>query len=316
MVLNKYVIAVSGGVDSVVLLDMIVTGRLKLVDGVWQQSEPKYQVQTTDSQFIVAHFDHGIREESGDDARFVEQLAEYHGLPFEKGSAELGFGASEDRARRERYFYLRQVCKKYNAPTIVTAHHQDDLVETVIINLIRGTGWRGLASLESTPVISRPLLGINKNDILSYAKRYNLQWVEDSTNINQLYLRNYIRHTVVPAAVKTDSEFSSKMSEIVTTMQNLKKEIDSEASAVLTQAHISEDYFVYSRHKLTMWPEVVAREVIYRTLISIDPDWHPTMQHIKKTLHFAKTAHVGKTLRVSKKLIIESKKRHVEFKKY
>ncbi len=310
------IVAVSGGVDSVVLLDMLVTGRLRMVDGFWQNSEPKYQIPDDDTQFIVAHFDHGIRKESGQDALFVEELARYHDLSFEKGSAELGAGASEDRARQERYNYLRQVCKKHNAPTIVTAHHQDDLVETAIINLVRGTGWRGLASLESTPTISRPLLGMNKNNILNYAKRYNLQWVEDSSNTNQLYLRNYIRHTVVPSAAKSDPEFSSKMSEIVTAMQNLKREIDSEVSTVLEQAQVSEDYFVYSRHKLTMWPEVVAREVIYRTLISIDPDWHPTMQHIQKTLHFAKTAHVGKTLRVSKKLIIESKKQHVEFKKY
>ena len=133
----RYVVAVSGGVDSVVLLDMVA-----------QEVAPQ--------RLIVAHFDHGIRPESADDAAFVKSLAKQYGLTFETKREELGANASEELAREHRYAFLRDVAKRYSA-TIMTAHHADDIIETIAINMTRGTGWRGLAVLDS-PGIERPLL--------------------------------------------------------------------------------------------------------------------------------------------------------------
>jgi len=167
---KKYVIAVSGGVDSVVLLHMLTR-----LPGV---------------ELVVAHFDHGIRDDSSSDALFVANLARKYDLPFESKREELGKGASEDQARTRRYEFLRNVAQKHKAK-IVTAHHADDAVETVAINLTRGTGWRGLAVLDSE--IIRPLLDMSKHDILDYAKKHQLDWREDSTNASDDYLRNRIR---------------------------------------------------------------------------------------------------------------------------
>ncbi|HEY8992363.1 MAG TPA: tRNA lysidine(34) synthetase TilS [Candidatus Microsaccharimonas sp.] len=166
-----YVVAVSGGVDSVSLLHMLS--------------------ETTDHEIIVAHFDHGIRDDSSDDAAFVGSLAAKYGFPFETLREELGSNASEETARNRRYAFLRSLAKKYDG-RIVTAHHADDVVETIAINFHRGTGWRGLAVLDSD--ILRPLLHLSKADLLEYAQQRSLNWREDSTNAGSAYLRNRLRH--------------------------------------------------------------------------------------------------------------------------
>ncbi len=175
-----YVVAVSGGVDSVVLLDLLC-------------KKPGLHL-------IVAHIDHGIRPDSWQDHKQVHSIAMSHNIPFELEEANLGKGVSEETARQVRYNFLRHVRKKYNARSILTAHHQDDLLETAIINLLRGTGWRGLSSLRSTADIQRPLLGVPKADLVAYARQHNLKWREDFTNLDTHYLRNYVRHTVLSRA--------------------------------------------------------------------------------------------------------------------
>lgn len=168
--MTTYIVAVSGGVDSVSLLHMLhqVGGR----------------------RIVVAHFDHGIRPDSAEDAHFVKRLAHRYGYPYETARVELGPGASEDRARWHRYQFLKWVAEKHNG-TIVTAHHADDVVETAAINLHRGTGWRGLATHSAN--VARPLLHYTKAELLAYAKRHNLEWREDSTNQDETYLRNRLR---------------------------------------------------------------------------------------------------------------------------
>ena len=169
--MDKYVVAVSGGVDSVVLLDIL-------------SKQP-------DLELIVAHFDHGVRFDSGIDAIFVAGLAKKYGLKFELKREELGPDVSEDVARTRRYDFLRSVAKKHNAQ-LVTAHHADDVIETIAINLLRGTGWRGLAVLDSDVV--RLLTGVKKSEIIDYANDHKLMWHDDSTNFENKYLRNRVRH--------------------------------------------------------------------------------------------------------------------------
>lgn len=171
------VAAVSGGVDSVVMLHQLVQ----------QKQRP-----------TVAHFDHGIREDSGADARFVEGLAQKYNLPFELGQAKLGPKASEEAARKARHAFLHSVRKKHQTEQIATAHHHEDVIETAIINLLRGTGRRGMSSLQYTTLYSRPLIKWSKKQIYEYATEHRLEWVEDPTNVSDTYLRNRVRHRLVP----------------------------------------------------------------------------------------------------------------------
>lgn len=174
---GKYIVAVSGGVDSVVLLDLLVKQK--------------------DLDLVVAHFDHGIRKTSAKDREFVEKLSGQYALPFEYGTAKLGAGASEEQARKARYEFLQDTRKKCGADAIITAHHQDDVIETICINLLRGTGRMGLSSLTSREDIARPLLEVPKAQLVAYAQHHDLQWREDETNQNTDYLRNWLRHKIL-----------------------------------------------------------------------------------------------------------------------
>lgn len=200
-------VAVSGGVDSAALLHMLVqqldSGLVGLLDSK-MATIPSSHHPTM--QLIVAHFDHGVRSGSEQDRIFVSDLADKYGLKFEYAEGELGERASEATARTARYEFLRSVVKKHNARAIVTAHHQDDVLETAIINIIRGTGRKGLNSLSDRSDIRRPWLAVSKNEILAYAKSNKLAWREDSTNTDVKYLRNYVRHRIVPRLNPADRQ--------------------------------------------------------------------------------------------------------------
>lgn len=175
----KKILAVSGGIDSVVLLHL------------FKDEDP-----------IVAHFDHGIRPNSRDDAAFVRSLAQKYGLRFELGQAKLGDKCGEAEARSRRYAFLGDLSKKNDA-TVCVAHHADDVLESIAINLIRGTGWRGIAPMNASG-IERPLLKWRKSDIYRYASEHDLSFRQDQTNTEGDYLRNRVREKMrdVPESTK------------------------------------------------------------------------------------------------------------------
>jgi tRNA(Ile)-lysidine synthetase-like protein len=204
----KYIVAVSGGVDSMVLLD-VLTGQTGL-------------------ELIVAHFNHGIRDDADEDEQLVRETAATKNLPYIYDKVRLGASASEDAARKARYDFLRRVAKDQHA-TIITAHHQDDLLETTILNLLRGTGRRGLSSLQSSEVM-RPLLDISKEEILAYARAHSLAWREDSTNADERYARNYVRQKIAP---RLGAEGRQRLLEIIAQSKMLNDEIEANLGGVL-----------------------------------------------------------------------------------
>ena len=182
--MKKIVVAVSGGVDSIVLLDFL--------RNFFEKKNGKDWVR---KNLIIAHFEHGIRgKESEDDLEFVRELAKKYDLRFEFECGNLGKNSSEEKARKARYIFLRKIAKRENA-IIFTAHHKNDLAETFALNLARGGGWRAVACFDS-PGIERPFLRFSKLEILKIAKRRGLIWREDSTNFSQKYARNRIRKTL------------------------------------------------------------------------------------------------------------------------
>jgi len=224
--MNRYVLAISGGVDSVVLLDMFATGKISTI----------YHLPTTNYQIIVAHFDHGIRDDSAEDAKFVGELAKKYGLKYETKREELGKDASEELARNRRYQFLRSVAKKYDAQ-LVTAHHSDDVIESVAINLSRGTGWRGLAVMDSDVV--RPLWNMSKDEIISYAKVNKLKWHEDSTNASDKYLRNRVRQKLL----KLDDDSKRQLLSLWMQQKNTKMRIEQELGATFNSQNVYSRYF-------------------------------------------------------------------------
>lgn len=271
---GKYVIAVSGGVDSIVLLDVLTKNR--------------------NPELVVAHFDHGIRSDSADDELFVRQLASSLNLPYETERIQLGSYASEAEARDRRYVFLHRVAKKHSAQAIITAHHQDDIIETLFINLVRGTGRRGASSLQSTKSIYRPLLDVPKSEIYYYAKQHKLNWREDSTNTNQHYLRNNIRHKVV-ASMTTEQR--RKALACIKQMHTINNSIEKELNALLHRG-LHKGKLVLNRSWFSLLPHEVAQEVAYILLRDVGAkDIDKKM--IDRTVVAIKTMRPGKMLQVA-----------------
>lgn len=189
------VAAVSGGVDSVMMLDAL------------QRLAPDLGLT-----IVVAHANHNLRsEESDNDARFVEELCKEYSLPFStcsldvKGHAHATGMGIEASARTLRYEFLEQVASTYKAAFVAVGHNADDAAETFVAHIARGSGIDGLTShrpsrrLNNTVMLIRPILGLQRNAIVEYAHTNGLQWREDSSNAEQHYQRNAIRHEVMPA---------------------------------------------------------------------------------------------------------------------
>lgn len=259
----RYLVAVSGGIDSVVLLDQLV--------------------KQGGHELIVAHFDHGVRDDSDADARFVEGLTAYYGLSFVTKREELGAAASEELARRRRYVFLRAMAQEHNA-TIVTAHHADDVIETIAINIQRGTGWRGAAILQ-TPEITRPLLAVMKHRIRDYALENRLEWVEDSTNSSQRYLRNRLR-----ARIGTSLTDGRKQAILAIWKRQLElKGVINQELAVYSGAQDE-----LSRYYLSHVDEQSAIELL-RAAVVAKTNLSPTRPQLSRAILAIKTARPGTT---------------------
>jgi tRNA(Ile)-lysidine synthase len=237
---GRYVLAVSGGVDSMALLDML--RQRQADDQAWK--------------LTVAHLDHGIRPDSAEDRRLVQSVARRHGLPFVYHEARLGAGASEAEARQARYGFLRSVQQAADAGAIITAHHQDDALETAIINMLRGSGRKGLSALGNRHDLLRPLLHVPKRELAAYAKDQGLVWHEDSTNENEAYLRNYVRRQLLP---RFDDMARTRLWQLINEIRATNYELD---ALLATQLHLQPVAGTLERHWFNSLPHAAAREVM------------------------------------------------------
>ncbi|MCT4787038.1 tRNA lysidine(34) synthetase TilS [Exiguobacterium aestuarii] len=178
--MKKVLVAVSGGVDSIVLLD-------RLVKRGWDVA--------------VAHVHHGLREASDEEYTFVTRVAETYHVPFHGTRLHFQEGGSQARYREARYRFFEDIMNKYGYDTLATAHHADDELETVLIQLHRNViEVKGIPETRQfgNGTLIRPLLQESKAQLIEYAQQNGLDWREDATNQERTYLRNRIRHEIVP----------------------------------------------------------------------------------------------------------------------
>jgi tRNA(Ile)-lysidine synthase len=269
---GKYVLAVSGGVDSMVLLDVL-------------RQQPNLQL-------VVAHFDHGIRQDAAKDRRLVQDVTARHGLQFRYQQGQLGSGASEAVARQARYAFLEDVRQSTKSQAIITAHHQDDMLETALLNICRGTGRRGLSSLGSRETLKRPLLHLTKEQLRQYAAANGLVWHEDSTNLDTTYRRNYLRHKVMP---RFSPQKRQQLHTLIVKTHMLNHEIDASLVAQL-QAHSSNKGL--DRRWFIGLPHNVSRELLATWLRQAHLAYDS--KTLERLVAAAKTAQKDKRMAVSK----------------
>lgn len=273
------VVGLSGGADSVALTDVLAT--LAARRGF---------------RLVAAHLDHGLRPESAEDVVFCTDLARRLGISIRtdradvRGRARLDKSGLEDAARCERRAFLRAVRKAEGAAAIVLAHTRDDQAETLLLRLLRGAGSTGLAAMRPRAGdIVRPLLGVSRADVLAYLAERGLAWREDATNADPAFLRNRIRHELIPYL---ESRFNPRIRAGLAREAGLLADEDEtlEAAALHladTIVRSDGDGIVLLRAGLRAAPRALARRVVRQALARAGGLSGVSVHHVDRLLDLA-----------------------------
>ncbi|MEN9337612.1 MAG: tRNA(Ile)-lysidine synthase [Bacteroidota bacterium] len=246
---KKLIIAVSGGIDSMVLLELC---------------------QQLDWNIAVAHCNFSLRGlESDEDEIFVRDYCQERKIPFylnrfntAEFAEEIGMSI-QMTARQLRYDWFETLRVREGYDYIVTAHQADDVAETFLINLTRGTGWDGLTGIpQQNGVVVRPLLPFSRKEIENYAAEYLISWREDSSNAENYYQRNALRHEVIPVLKDMNPVFLANFQKTLLYLQDTKNLADWAVAQFLEKAlrqHGNE--FHLDLHQLNAMP--APRAILY-----------------------------------------------------
>ncbi len=253
------VVGLSGGADSVALLDA-----LALLRG------PRRL------RLVAAHLDHGLRPSAAEDAAFCRALCARLGVPLREGRADVRARAAregrglEDAARRERYAFLRRVAREEQAGVVAVAHTRDDQAETLLLRLLRGAGAAGLAAMRPRRGrLLRPLLDVPRDEVIAHLRARSLEWREDPTNADPAHLRNRVRHELLPYLERRFNPAArAVIARAAALLADEAAHLREEADAVLAAASAREegDALVLGRAPLARAPLAVARAALREAL--------------------------------------------------
>ncbi len=251
------VLAVSGGADSACLLDLF------------------HQLQREmDLKLICVHVNHGLRETALRDETFVRELAAQYGVAFRVLHADVRKKAVEEKlseeeaGRRIRYAFLNEVAEAERADYVLLAHHRDDSAETVLFNLFRGTGLRGLGGIRPLQgCYLRPLLCVSREEVEAYMEERGLAYVTDETNLDTEYSRNRIRNRILPEAelicAAATKHIATTAEELVAIEAYLAEQTQ---KAYLRCIRKDAGGLLLEEKEYRLFPEVIATRVIHRAL--------------------------------------------------
>lgn len=247
---NGIVAAISGGPDSMFLLNILL--KLK---------------ETQNFKLIVAHVNHNLREESFTEKEDLENYCLAHNLIFEFYEIEKRTNKplTEVEARKIRYNFLDKLMKKYNADYLATAHHGDDLIETVMMKIVRGSSLKGYSGF---PIISqkngykviRPLISLTKKEIIYYLEKENLEYAIDKTNSDTKYTRNRFRLNVLPFLKNEDKNVHLKFKKFSETLILYDNFVKSVAKKELQNVYNNNELDLIKFKKLD---KLLQKEIIY-----------------------------------------------------
>ena len=265
---DRVLVAVSGGIDSVVLLHVL----MQMADEL-------------DITLGLAHLDHQMRDESHLDARFVKDLAEHYEIEaiiheedaFESKSR---LRTSLEAASREmRYQFLKSAAQMFNTSVVVLGHHLDDRIETFFINLFRGSGLDGLASMPAVRVdhgirFVRPLFELTRHEIEDYVEQHGLGFREDMSNQDTAFTRNRIRHQLMPLMLEFNPNLAELMAGTLGNLENARQFLTDVWQAEYERVVVAEeaDKVCLNRAELLMLQEYPLSNVIRRAIFAIKGD--------------------------------------------
>ncbi len=282
---DKILIALSGGPDSVFLLYFLL-----------------YLREELHLELIAAHLHHMLRgEEAERDLLFCKKLTKDLNLPLIYDKIDVKSYASknklsiEEAARIKRYEFLIGTAKHCNIKKIALAHNLDDLTETFFMRLLRGTGISGLkgipiARYEEGIQLIRPLLKISKATITNYLDNYNIPYIIDTSNFSEKYLRNYIRHTIVPHFLKINPKFQENILTLSFQIEELNSYLQEETEKKLKEIliYLSNDIIKVDLKKFISLPNFlkgfVLREIIVHLSGSIKGIYKPHIDGIYRMI--------------------------------
>ncbi|WBB32858.1 tRNA lysidine(34) synthetase TilS [Parvimonas micra] len=259
-------LAVSGGKDSMTMLDLF--------------NYFKYELKLN---LVVCHFNHSLRDDADRDEKFVKTQCEKYGLKFYSKKEDVLLYSNENKlsteegARFLRYKFFDEVKRIENLEYIATAHNKNDLAETIIMRILRGTGINGLIGIQSERGdLIRPILNFSRDEIEKYIEENNIPFVEDKTNFEELYLRNKIRLNLFPIL---KNEYNPRILDAISRLSNI----------AFDYSTISREYIAskegllweFNKEKILVYIEKLKlqsrsfRNIMYREffeLISKDPD--------------------------------------------
>lgn len=245
---STYLLAVSGGADSMVLAHIFNDLGL---------------------QFQIAHINYKLRGEDSDlDQKVVQDFCKNNSIKFHLYEVSDKDNKPENSiqlwARELRYAFFRKICEKENLDFLVTAHHLNDQLETFIINLSKASGINGLAGIPGNDNnILRPLLPFGKEEIYAFAKEHHIEYREDLSNQKNDYLRNKIRHDVVPKLLETHSHFLENFKKSLLYLHQTKKFVQQQIQEIENQITVFNKYHkILSKEQLSIQSDFVKFEIL------------------------------------------------------
>lgn len=289
---QKVLVAVSGGPDSVALLSI-----LHAIAPVW------------DVALTVAHCNYGLRgAESDGDARFVRTLCRRLAIPclitpLSVAGRESGSSSSlQARAREARYRLFRELADGLGAERVALGHNADDQAETVLLRMLRGAGLRGLAGMPHIRdrLFIRPLLGVERQNILSYLESTGLTYRTDSSNAKSIYLRNRVRHELVPVLRSLAPAAIRTLARQADILRDDDRVLDALARHRLKRIIRSRDSttLVLDRVALLEESSALQRRMLRLALQSLTPDGTPRSDQLLSLVASLSSSRSGGTWRV------------------
>ena len=298
---DKYIIVgVSAGPDSMALLHMLMTN--------------------TKKEIICAHINHNVRDKSDEEEKYLKTFCQKHNIIFEsmkiKEYTENNF---ENEAREKRYEFYEKLLNKYHSHYLILAHHGDDLIETVMMKIVRGSNLEGYAGIkmyskQKNYTIIRPLLNLTKKDILIYNKENNIKYYTDNTNEDITYTRNRYRKKILPLLKEEDKDVHLKFLKYSETLQEYYNYVEN-----ITKEKIKKDYKnnIIDIKKFKNEEPLIQKNIIFNLLSSIYDNTANiiTDNHIENIIKLINNDNPNKTIDLPKDYIARKSYEYIYIEK-